>query len=206
MLYFATPSGPKAQAAMTAGLLGCIDTPRQGNKRPPGVTWCADNGCYTEKHWTEQAWWSFLERNAHDAAACRFATLPDVVADARATWARSEPHVDAVRALGYPAALVAQDGLEDLEIPWDAFDALFIGGSTEWKLGTIARDLCHEAKARGKWVHVGRINTARRYAYAATPYATGGMGADSCDGTKLRYGPNKNLPHLLEFTDRSLLA
>ncbi|MET7951049.1 hypothetical protein [Micromonospora sp. NPDC005324] len=33
-----------------------------------------------------------------------------------------------------PAALVAQDGLKAPAVPWHAIDALFIGGSTAWKL------------------------------------------------------------------------
>ena len=82
--------------------------------------------------------------------------------DAAATLTRSAPFLPAIRALGYPAALVAQDGLEDLDVPWDDFDVLFIGGSTEWKLGPHARALAAEAKARGKGVHMGRVNSQRR--------------------------------------------
>lgn len=35
--------------------------------------------------------------------------------------------------LGYPAALVAQDGLTDATTPWSDLDVLFLGGSTAWK-------------------------------------------------------------------------
>jgi hypothetical protein len=59
-----------------------------------------------------------------------------------------------------------------------ATDALFIGASTEWKLGPSAEALVAQAKDRGKWVHMGRVNSHRRIRYAAS------IGCDSVDGTK----------------------
>lgn len=183
---------------MRSELLGFIDTPAQGNKRPDGVTWCADNGCYSDR-WDEAKWWKFLQDNAHAADSCLFAVAPDVVGDALATHERSEPWLPKIRALGYPVAYVAQDGLEDLELPhdgtdwWDSFDILFIGGTTEWKLGPHARRLVREAKARGKHVHMGRVNSERRYRYAHA------IGCDSVDGTFLTFGPDVLLPRLLSW-------
>lgn len=46
--------------------------------------------------------------------------------------------------------LVAQDGLERLRIPWNSFDALFIGGTTEWKLGAAARAIARDASLHSK--------------------------------------------------------
>ena len=199
MLYFANPCTPKVQAAMLDGLLGYIDTPAQGNARPDGVTWCADNGCFGKGYPGSDVWREWLERNAPAAHSCAFATAPDVVGDAAATLALSLPWLPKIRALGYPAALVAQDGLEALPVPWDAFDALFVGGSTEWKLGRHARHLVREARARGKWVHMGRVNSARRYRYADH------IGCDSADGTFLTFGPDVNLPRLLSWSTPHLL-
>ncbi|NCL73740.1 hypothetical protein [Rhodococcus sp. YH1] len=192
-LYLANPVSESARNAMRDDLLGYIDTPAQGNVRPPGVTWCADNGCFGRGYPGDDAWLAWLAANAYAATDCLFATAPDVVGDATATLARSAPHLPAIRALGYRAALVAQDGLESLEIPWDEFDALFIGGSTEWKLGSAARKIVAEAKRRGKWVHMGRVNSLRRYRYAEA------IGCDSVDGTFLTYGPDENLPRLLSW-------
>ena len=201
MLYLANPCGSDAVIAhMTAGDIGYIDTPAQGNKRPPGVTWCADNGAYSD-NFNEAKWWRFLTANSYAAADCLFAVAPDVVGDAAATLERSLPWLPKIRALGYPAAFVAQDGIRETVIPWDEFDCLFIGGTDDFKLGPEARDLCHEAKRRGKWVHVGRVNSGKRFAYAETSYEFGGMGADSADGTYLRFGPRVNLPKLLGWTD-----
>lgn len=193
MLYFANPSGPKVRAAMIAGQLGFIDTPKQRNVRPDGVTWCADNGCYGKGYPGDAAWLAWLESNAHDVARCAFAVAPDVVGDAEATLARSRPFLEAIRSLGYPAAYVAQDGTEQVEPPWKLLDVLFIGGSTQWKLGPHAAIVAEAAKARGKWVHCGRVNSERRLKYAQA------IGCDSADGTFLKHGPDKNLPQLLTW-------
>lgn len=192
MIYLANPTGD-AVTAMLTGHLGYIDTPAQGNRRPAGVTWCADNGCFGKGYPGDEAWLAWLEQNAHDAPTCLFATAPDVVGDAEATLARSVPFLPAIRALGYPAALVAQDGLEHLDVPWDAFDVLFIGGTTHWKLSRAVRDLVIDAKAKGKHVHMGRVNSRRRYQYALA------IGCDSVDGTYLVFGPDVNLPKLLAW-------
>lgn len=203
-MYLANPCGPNVIAAMQAGTIGFIDTPAQGNKRPEGVIWCADNGCFSDK-WDEAKWWKFLEDNAHDADSCLFAVAPDVVGDALATTIKSRPWLPKIRALGYPVAYVLQDGIETLRgrtvdggltfpVAWDSFDVLFIGGSTEFKLGKIARDIVAEAKSRGKWVHMGRVNSERRWMYADA------IGCDSVDGTYLTFGPDVNLPKVLGWT------
>lgn len=193
MMYFANPTGdPAVHAAMAGGHLGFIDTPLQGNQRPTSVTWCADNGCFG-KGFNESAWWAWLQSHAADADTCAFATAPDVVGDAAATLERSRPWLPKIRALGYPAAFVIQDGQENLAVPWDEFDVMFIGGSTAWKLGTHARTLVAEAKRRNVHVHMGRVNSLRRYRYAEA------IGCDSVDGTFLVFGPTTNLPRLMRW-------
>ena len=183
---------------MRDGLLGIIDTPQRWGKRPDGVTWAADNGCFGKGYPGDEKWLNWLDGN--DPADCLFATAPDVVVDAAATLERSAPHLPAIRALGYPAALVAQDGLEHLPVPWDDFDALFIGGSTEWKLGLHAATLAAAARRRGKYVHMGRVNSLRRYKYAEH------IGCHSVDGTYLTFGPDKNLPKLLSWVSPDLFS
>lgn len=196
MRYFANPCGQAVIEAMRRGELGLIDQPNQKKvagvaaAHDAGALWCADNGAFSDR-FDETKWWAFLKRNAHRAASCAFAVAPDVVGDARATLERSLPWLAKIRALGYPVALVAQDGLEDLEVPWDDFDVLFIGGTTDWKLGPDARELVRQAKALGKWVHMGRVNSERRWRYADA------IGCDSVDGTFLTFGPDTNLPRLL---------
>lgn len=192
MIYFANPTG-SAIPHMLAGTLGYIDTPMQGNTRPSSVVWCADNGCFNDDRFDEDKWWGWLEKHSKDAGECLFATAPDVVGDAVATLKRSLAWLPRIRELGYPVAFVAQDGIENTDVPWDAFDALFIGGTTEFKLGRVARTYALEAKVRGKWLHMGRVNSQRRFRYAAA------IGCDSVDGTYLVFGPDVNLPKLLNW-------
>ncbi|WDZ87206.1 hypothetical protein [Micromonospora cathayae] len=61
----------------------------------------------------------------------------------------------------------------------------------EWKVSDMAAQVTAEAKRRGKWVHMGRVNSAARLARATQ------MGVDSTDGTYLAYGPDINLIRLL---------
>lgn len=193
MQYFANPSKGLVADAMSAGLIGCIATPKSGNDRvPPNAYWCADNGCFAKGYPGDDAWWAWLEQHA-GKERCLFAVAPDVVGDAAATLARSLEWLPRIRSLGVPAAYVAQDGWEDVPPPWDEFDVLFIGGSTEFKLGPVARGAVGEAKARGKRIHMGRVNSERRIRYAAA------IGCDTADGTYLVFGPHRNLPDVLAW-------
>lgn len=108
---------------------------------------------------------------------CLFVVCPDRVGDAKTTLAMFDAWRQEVRQCGQPIAFVGQDGIEDLPIPWDLFDAWFIGGSTRWKLSQASADLASEAKVRGKWLHMGRVNSNRRL--TAAYY----MGCNSVDGS-----------------------
>lgn len=99
-----------------------------------------------------------------------------------------------VRDLGMPTALVIQPGMRPSDIPWDLVDAIFIGGSDDWKEDPNgAGRAVRMAKGLGKHVHVGRVNTQRRIAIMAD------WGVDSIDGTKLTNGVEKNLPQLVDW-------
>jgi len=158
--YYATASGPAVRDAMRAGQLGMIATPASGNRIEPGVAWIADNSAYTGHYPGDDRYLAWLAARTVHRGQCAFATAPDVVGDAAATWARSRPVLPRIRALGYPAALVAQDGLEDLGIDWGLFDGLFLGGSTAWKLGPAAARLAAHARSLGLHVHMGRVRWA----------------------------------------------
>ncbi len=195
-MYLANASSPKVRAAMVSGEIGMLATPNEGRTPADGVTWAADNGCFSKNYVGDVKWIAWLRRHAEHAARCLFATAPDVVGDAAATLIRSTSWLPVIRRLGYPAALVAQDGLEDLEVPWDTFDVLFIGGSTEWKLSPAAAGIAAEAKRRGKRIHMGRVNSRRRWSYAEH------IGCDSVDGTFLAFGPDQNLRRMRVWTNQ----
>lgn len=194
MRYFANPSTPAVREAMRAGLLSVITTPLQGNAHVEGAEWCADNGCFGSGYPGEGGWWRWLRGRVEGSVGpCAFAVAPDVVGDARATLARSLPWLHRIRSLSVPAAFVLQDGV--WFVPWDDFDVLFIGGSTEFKLGPIAKDYAGEAVERGKRVHMGRVNSRKRLAYASS------IGCSTSDGTFIAFGPDVNLPRVLRWLE-----
>ena len=178
---------------MRDGLLGAIETPHGTHRIDDIPAWVADNGCFGKNYVGDEQYLAWLSKMQPQAGRCWFAVAPDVVGDAKATLKRSAPFLPLIRALGYRVALAAQNGLEDLTVPWDDFDVLFIGGDTAWKLGPAARALAAEAIARGKDVHMGRVNSLRRYRYAEA------IGCTSVDGTFLAFGPDVNLPELLSW-------
>ncbi|MGO1050732.1 hypothetical protein [Crossiella sp. CA198] len=190
MLYLGNASSPRIREAMAAGELGQMCTPAEGRTPLPGVTWAADNGCFGRGYPGDGRWLRWLDRHADAAERCLFATAPDVVGDAAATLARSTPWFEPIRERGYRVALVAQDGLTAADVPWSAVDVLFVGGSTEWKLGDQAVRLAAETVDRGLTVHMGRVNSGRRWRYAT------GLGCDSADGTFLAFAPDANLARL----------
>jgi hypothetical protein len=134
-----------------------------------------DNGAYASFDAT--AFISLLERERHHIKMCRFVAVPDVVGSA----IRTLEVFDAwqTRLSGWPLALVAQDGQQNLPIPWYCIEAIFVGGTTEFKMSKHAEHIVRAAKALGKWVHAGRVNTPGRFEYFEK------MGADSIDGTGL---------------------
>ena len=163
--------------------LGCaveqLLTPLTRFKRQrPQDHFAIDNGAFSPKKFNREAFISLLERERDSCELCRFVALPDVVGSARRTLETFDYWVCHISPK-WKLALVAQDGLEDLEIPWQHIAAVFIGGSTKWKLSKAAEDVCRAAKVIGKWVHAGRVNTPARFEYFEE------LGADSIDGTGL---------------------
>ncbi|WP_165248016.1 hypothetical protein [Paludisphaera soli] len=122
-----------------------------------------------------------------------FATAPDEPFDWAETLRLSRPWLRRIRRLGCPAALCAQEGMTPGNIPWDEFDCLFVGGRDGFKEGPVVREACREARRRGKWVHMGRVNALRRLLVALD------FGVDSVDGTYLlheaRKGRADEAPH-----------
>lgn len=200
MLYLANASSAAIRAAIETGELGMMCTPAEGRSPMQAHYWAADNGCFGKGYPGDERWFAWLVKHADDADRCLFANAPDVflpelgIGDATATLRRSAPWLPRIRALGYPAGLVFQDGIEHLDIPWDDFDVMFIGGSTAWKLSPQVARLAAEARRRGKGVHMGRVNSKRRHTYATL------IGCDSVDGTFLTYGPDVNLARLQAWT------
>ena len=173
--------------------VGFMQTPMMGNRyHGDGVLWAADNGCFSKPDafdLDEYLGWLRARPGA------LFATAPDVVGDAAKTLERSLPILPLIREIGHRAAFVAQNGIEETEIPWSAFDCFFLGGDDDFKLSELAAELSLEARARGKWVHWGRVNSLKRLRLARD------AGAHSADGTFVAYGPAKNVPRVRRWME-----
>lgn len=144
--------------------------------RPYGL----DNGCFAR--FERRAW----ERLLQEAETARpvFVCLPDIVGDARRTLDLFEHFAPQLSEL--PRALVLQDGIGMHRIPWDEITAVFVGGSDQFKISPEATNAAKTAKMLGKWVHVGRVNTA--------PRVRNWLGlADSIDGSGI-----SRFDHMLE--------
>jgi hypothetical protein len=119
---------------------------------------------------------------------------PDIIAGGLDSLALSERWLDALRMACVVTLIPVQDGMEPahleplLSSPWNRWSralgryvapvGIFVGGSTEWKLATM-RTWGGLARAYGAWLHVGRVNSARRIQLCRD------AGADSFDGTSV---------------------
>lgn len=181
-------TSPKTLAPYRTKNLGVLSSPRRFYRESEGIedwTWAADNDAFSR--WDEQRYREMLDA-IWGLRGCKFVTAPDVVGDAKATLELFETWYDDLNALLQPIALVAQDGLELYKVPWKRIDALFIGGTDKFKLGLNARALIVEARKRGKWVHMGRVNSRIRTRYARI------IGCDSIDGTQFSWFRDTKLP------------
>lgn len=180
--------------------LGYLLTPRIA--RPKNVAlarrsgcWAADNSAFS--NFDPARFCGFLETISR-VPGCLWVTCPDVVGDGGATLAKYRVWEPVVTEVGLPVAFVAQDGSEDLDLPWSRMACLFVGGSTAWKLSQASRDLIGEAKRRRKWVHVGRVNSLKRIRWCVE------CGADSFDGSGFGMFPAANIPKGLRWVAEAL--
>lgn len=163
------------------GSVGLMISPN-GWRRPPFyMPYALDNGAFTG--FDPVSFLGLLKNTLLIKSKPLFVAVPDVVADAEATlklwheWHQKIP---------FKRAFVAQDGHEAVDVPHDA-DAVFVGGSTEWKLKSA-----HKFKGITPWLHIGRVSTPSRLQWARD------IGADSVDGTGFFRSDRRQLD-LIEF-------
>lgn len=174
--------------------LGFLFTPDIGNVVPNNVILAADNGCFTNpSNYSDGRFFNFLDKKMPRERTL-FAVAPDVFGSHEETVERSLPVLAEIRKLGFKAAFVAQDGWQEGTTPWDKFDVLFVGGSTNFKFRG-GREAISIAKKHGKRTHMGRVNSLDRLR------ACVGIGCDSADGTFLKFGPDVNWPRLKGWLD-----
>jgi hypothetical protein len=191
MLLLVTKADPTIRR-LAHPALGRLVTPRHCSSieqtAHAGTPWAADNDAF---HGVDPAAFGAMLDRLAGLPGCLFVACPDVVGDAAATRRRFARWAGAIRRARLPVALVAQDGLERRRVPWAGIDALFVGGSTPWKLSDHAAGLVAQARARGVWTHMGRVNSARRLAWAKA------IGCDSADGSGYARFTDTHLPPAL---------
>lgn len=144
------------------------------------------NGSLTQREkWDPGRYSAVLESHGRGAD---WIVAPDIVAGGLDSLRRSESWLPTVSQYAMPLIAV-QDGMEPADV-WPLLGAhcgIFVGGSTEWKLGTLPR-WGEVSRETGCHLHVGRVNSQTRIAFCE------GEGAHSFDGTCALYA--KNVPML----------
>lgn len=193
---------------MSAGRIGCMTTPAQGSRIPPGALYACDNSKFGSdgkgRYWPgAEKWFAWLSRTVdlYGPDRCLWALAPDEPFDAVATLTESVPWLAQIRELDIPAAFAAQDGCDHPGlIPWDSFDVLFLAGTTAWKLGPVAERLAREARVRGKSVHMGASTPVCVWGSPSGSAATASMERSS------RTAPTRTFPSSSAGSTNSTVA
>lgn len=191
MMGFASNTGTKRNlAGLKREGWGVLVTPF-GDQDPQGLPYIIDNGAWrafqrflagqqADKLLDVPLFLGLLRRMGGGALAV---ILPDIVGEGAASLALSAQYEAQVRFLVGPRPvllLAVQDGMENMLDQVEAFMqrgcGIFVGGTTAWKEATLPV-WAAIARKYGCWLHVGRVNTARRIALCAA------AGATSFDGT-----------------------
>lgn len=134
---------------------------------------------------------AFREHVIRHGRHADFIVAPDVVAGGLDSLALSAGWLPALRGATAVTLIAVQDGMAPADLapllsnPFERWSralgrfvnpvGIFVGGSTEWKLATM-RAWGELARSRRCWLHVGRVNTARRIQLCRD------AGVDSFDG------------------------
>lgn len=150
-------------------IAGQLLTPLTRYKRAEQV-FAVDNGAFSGLKL--EGLNKILNRYCEHKDQCLFVAIPDKVADHKQTvsmWEEYQHIAD-----GYKKAFVAQDGFDG----WpDNSDALFIGGSDDFKDSFECQGIVKLALNEGKHVHIGRVNGFDRFKVFHD------IGAHTCDGS-----------------------
>jgi hypothetical protein len=155
-----------------------------------GLQWVMDNNCFNA--YEPSAILKLMAKN-RGIKGCVFMTAPDVVQDHEATLLLFRAWLGTIQAYGFPVAFVLQNGVTIKSVPWDSIAAVFIGGDDSFKYSLQLALIVKEAKQRGKWVHMGRVNTIERINLCNR------LKCDSFDGTCYSRFLNTYVPKHLPY-------
>jgi len=162
-----------------------------GQLRTEGMRYALDNGAWTAfqqgQPFDEDAFVVAVDRLGERAD---WVVLPDIVEGGLASLEYSLTWLERLRGMPSRLLIAVQNGMQVQDVASFLSPAvgIFVGGSTQWKEET-AQAWGSLARRRHCYLHVGRVNSARRIRICAA------AGADSFDGTSVsRYA--KTLPRL----------
>lgn len=171
------------QALKEAGwgwMVGPLD---RGGPILADMPWALDNGAWVAfangVPWDSEAFLRALDQYGPGAD---FVVVPDVVAQRDASLRLTEQWLPFLLERADIADVTLLIAVQDDMMPDDVAHlvgdrvGIFVGGSTEWKEGTMQMwgDFC---RANDLYLHIGRVNTIRRVKQCAAAEA------DSFDGT-----------------------
>lgn len=162
------------------GGVGHLYTPARKERIRPWLPYALDNGRYAEvTHeppipFDEGKFLAFVRDFAVRELRPIWIAVPDVPFDGKATiewWNRWSPILSR---FNIPLALCVQDGMTPTIVDGLSIqpDVIFVGGSDEFKWGTVA-----DWAGTGRRIHVGRVNSQHKLSYLAS------LGVESCDGS-----------------------
>ena len=147
-----------------------LRTPLTRYASHPNRKYGLENGAYTTGNPMFNTTWWRMAKAAQEDENCIWIVAPDAMGD----WKKTLRHFDTFTNLHkFPKtklAIVLQDWCDAIpnghdEVPWDDIVCVFVGGTDKFKYSRQCMEICEEAKRRGKWVHVGRVNTVKNIVY-----------------------------------------
>lgn len=195
LIAYATRTGTRRnRKAMYAAGWGFFLTPEVGRDNHLGDwkgRYALDNGAWKAyQHGTDWDMDTFVALVERYGRGSDFVAAPDIVAGGPASLVLSLLWLPRLLKMCPRVLIPVQDGMVPADVSKHLSPrvGLFVGGSTEWKLGAMGA-FCRLACDLGAWSHVGRVNSVRRINLCLSCRAT------SFDGTSVsRYA--KTLPPL----------
>lgn len=191
MICYASRTGTRRNLAALRAAGWRLLISRAGVWRTEGFRYALDNGAWSDfqqgKQFDEDAFDRLLEALG---AGADWVVLPDIVAGGQRSLELSVRWTNRARAICDLVLIAVQDGMTEADLaPFVGPNVgIFLGGSTEWKLATMAQwgAFCAERRVH---YHVARVNSRKRLIMANA------AGASSMDGSNLsRY--SKNVTHM----------
>jgi hypothetical protein len=180
MLMFATGTGTKRNlAGMRANNWGLLLTPDRPEFLKGFSAIAIDNGAWgayqRKEEWTPDRFCQLVEQYGRKAS---WVVAPDIVCGGVDSLARSLQWVPWLLDRCQRVLIAVQNGMTDADLRPHVGPriGLFVGGDSEWKEGSLPV-WGRLARESGCYLHVGRVNSARRIRLCAM------SGADSVDGT-----------------------